>query len=91
MTAPSATVRRHPEIVLAVEQGEGGRVFVLDWAATWAGRRNDRLQVYSTSGEFVGALGNQVEFNHPESVAAKGGRVYVVDRENSRVLVFLCT
>ena len=78
-------------IGVAVEPGEGGRVWVAD-------TENHRVQVLSKAGAYVRTLGGNGkgngnhQFNQPWGVAVEpgeGGRLYVVDKRNHRVLVFL--
>jgi DNA-binding beta-propeller fold protein YncE len=65
---------------------EAGDVYVADW-------RNDRVQKFTSDGEFVMKFGESgsanSEFNRPTDVAVDAdGDIYVCDRGNNRVQLF---
>jgi hypothetical protein len=73
--------------VTNVAIGEGGDLFISD------GYGNARVHRYSADGKLItswGQPGNGPgEFNLPHSIAVdSGNRIYVADRENSRVQIF---
>ena len=77
---------------LCVEPGPGGRLFVAD-------ALNHRVQVLTKDGQYVRTLGvtgqagnGNHQFNQPFGVCVESGpsgRVFVLERENRRVVVFL--
>ena len=63
----------------------GGKVYVADW-------RNDRIQVFTASGEHLASYGESGDgdgqFSRPSDVAVDGdGNIYVADWGNERVQV----
>ena len=77
---------------LAIEPGPDGHVYVVD-------SQNARVQVFTKAGAYVRTLGGRGkgsglhQFNYPMDVCVDpgpdGGRLYVTDKNNHRVLVFL--
>lgn len=73
-----------------------GLVYVVDSGATPLDPDNDRVQIFSTSGNFLDLWGSEGtgpgEFNFPFGVATSGaGNVYVTDQGNDRVQKFTPT
>ena len=69
-----------------IEVDEKGDVYVADW-------RNDRIQKFSSDGDFIWSLGNRGtgsgEFRRPTGIAVdKHGDIYVSDFDNNRIQLF---
>ncbi|KPA15977.1 NHL repeat containing protein, partial [Candidatus Magnetomorum sp. HK-1] len=71
--------------------GQDGTIIVADTG-------DDRIQVFSSSGDFAYSIGtdssgnNIGQFNDPEAVAVdKNGKIYVADTGNDRIQVFSCS
>ena len=65
---------------------EAGGIYIADW-------RNDRIQKFDSSGNFISSLGTtgdkEGEFNRPTDIAVdKEGLQYVADWDNDRVQIF---